>query len=183
MNPVLAVQAKNSSIVTACLPRGCLFSMEMAAKHSTREDLGHEHSSPASAIKLGPITLSIDVVVAIITNQQEEILIARRAIHKHQGGLWEFPGGKVEPGEDLLDALKREIYEELGIIVQMAEPFMQYSYSYPDKDINLHVWQVTEFTGQAYGKENQPIGWVKKTELGSLPFPEANQIILQRLLA
>ncbi|MDF2866913.1 MAG: mutT [Gammaproteobacteria bacterium] len=125
----------------------------------------------------------IDVVVAIITNSHDEVLVARRAAHKHLGGLWEFPGGKVEVGELLEHALSREIYEELGIKVQEAKLFMQLTHSYPDKAITLHVWHVTQFQGEAYGKEQQPIAWIPKVELLNLPFPEANQAILQRFLA
>lgn len=133
--------------------------------------------SPKSALS------RLEVVVAIITNSQDEVLVARRAAHKHQGGLWEFPGGKVEAGERLEAALSREIYEELGISVQKAQPFMQLTHDYPDKTIILHVWQVTQFQGEAYGKEQQPIAWVPKAELLNLSFPEANQVILQRFLA
>jgi 8-oxo-dGTP diphosphatase len=125
----------------------------------------------------------VDVVVAIVTNQSGDVLVARRATHKHQGGLWEFPGGKVECGEGIEAALKREIYEELGITIEEAKPFMQQTHCYPDKRITLHVWSVTRFSGEAYGKENQPIAWINKTDLPTLEFPAANQAILQKFLA
>lgn len=123
----------------------------------------------------------LDVVAAIIINVSGQILVAQRALHKFQGGLWEFPGGKVEAGESLEAALKREIFEELGIHIQIAEFFLEHTHSYPDKDIRLHVWQVTQFQGEAYGKEGQPIQWISKEQLKEIPFPEANQVIVQAI--
>lgn len=128
-----------------------------------------------------PVKQTIDVVVAILHNSMNEILVARRAAHKHQGGLWEFPGGKVEADETLEAALRREIYEELGVTILSATPFMQFTHPYPDKDITLHVWQVESFMGEAYGKEGQAVQWVEGKQLTQIPFPDANQVILKQL--
>lgn len=130
----------------------------------------------------------IHVVAAVIVNpQQQQIFISRRADHLHQGGFWEFPGGKVEAGEMPESALARELFEELDIRVEIAEPYMQVEHDYPDKQVFLDIWQVNSFTGTARGKEGQECRWVSLQELLTAEpeqlfhFPAANQPILERL--
>lgn len=120
----------------------------------------------------------IHVAAAVIRNKSGQILIAKRPDDKHQGGLWEFPGGKVEPGEPVKMALSRELEEELGIEVQQCEPLIKVPHHYTDKSVLLDVYEVTEFTGQAWGKEGQPIKWVEPSELDNFEFPAANHPIL-----
>ena len=128
----------------------------------------------------------IHVVAAVIVHaDRQSIFISRRADHLHQGGLWEFPGGKVEAGESAEFALARELFEELDIAVQAARPFMQVEHDYSDKQVLLDIWQVDSFTGTARGKEGQQCRWVGLQELHNdqlFEFPAANQPILQRLL-
>jgi 8-oxo-dGTP diphosphatase len=95
----------------------------------------------------------IHVVAAVIYGNSNQILIARRAAHLHQGGLWEFPGGKLEANESPYQGLVRELTEELDIRVTSATPFIQVSHDYTDKQVLLDVWQVTAFVGQARGAE------------------------------
>jgi 8-oxo-dGTP diphosphatase len=97
----------------------------------------------------------------------------------HQGGLWEFPGGKVEAGESVPDALARELHEEVGIDVQQSRPLIRVFHSYPDKKVLLDVWRVDDFTGEAHGKEGQPYKWVKPEQLVDFSFPEANLPIIR----
>ena len=130
----------------------------------------------------------IHVVAAVIVNpQQQQIFISRRADHLHQGGFWEFPGGKVEAGETPESALARELFEELDIRVEIAEPYMQVEHDYPDKQVFLDIWQVDSFTGTARGKEGQECRWVSLQELLTeqpkrlFHFPAANQPILEQL--
>ena len=129
----------------------------------------------------------IHVVAAVIYGDSEQILIARRPQHLHQGGLWEFPGGKVEAGESAYQGLVRELNEELAINVTRATPFMQVSHDYSDKQVLLDIWQVTAFTGQPRGVEGQDCRWVPLTELlgesSAYQFPDANKSILQKLAA
>ncbi|MDG2502048.1 MAG: 8-oxo-dGTP diphosphatase MutT [Porticoccaceae bacterium] len=129
----------------------------------------------------------IHVVAAVIYGDSEQILIARRPQHLHQGGLWEFPGGKVEAGESAYQGLVRELNEELAINVTTATPFMQVSHDYSDKQVLLDIWQVTAFTGQPRGVEGQDCRWVPLTELlgesSAYQFPDANKSILQKLAA
>lgn len=123
----------------------------------------------------------IHVVAAAILNDQGEVLIAKRADHLHQGGLWEFPGGKVENGEATRDALTRELHEEIGIDVVDARPLIRIKHDYTDKSVLLDVWKVTKFGGEAHGKEGQPIEWVKTGELDNYDFPAANTQIINAL--
>lgn len=123
----------------------------------------------------------IHVVAAVIVDAAGQILIARRPENKHQGGLWEFPGGKVEVGEAPLDALQRELHEELGIDVTQARPLIQILHRYPDKSVKLDVWRVDGFSGEAHGKEGQPICWVDEAELDDYAFPAANTPIITAL--
>ncbi len=120
----------------------------------------------------------IHVMAAVIRDAERRILIAKRPNDAHQGGLWEFPGGKLEPGESRLEALQRELREELGITVQQARPLIDLQHNYPDKHIRLDVWEVSEFTGTAHGAEGQPVQWVTEQQLPSYDFPAANQPIV-----
>ncbi len=120
----------------------------------------------------------IHVAAAVIRDQQGKILITKRPDDKHQGGKWEFPGGKREAGESIEAALKRELYEELDIELIKADPLIKIQYNYPEYSVLLDVWQVHDFSGKAYGKEGQEINWIELAELQDYQFPEANLPIL-----
>lgn len=117
----------------------------------------------------------VHVAAAVIADAQGRVLISLRHAHLHQGGLWEFPGGKVEPGEDVYTALVRELREELGVTVQAARPLIRIRHVYPDKQVLLDVWQVTAFDGDPHGREGQPIRWVSPEQLVDYAFPAANR--------
>jgi 8-oxo-dGTP diphosphatase len=114
------------------------------------------------------------VVAAVIVNGAHQVLLARRPLDRHQGGLWEFPGGKVEPGEDPREALARELHEELGITVRAARPLIKVRHAYADKTVLLDVWRVSSFSGEPHGREGQPIAWVAPEELPHRDYPAAN---------
>lgn len=120
----------------------------------------------------------IHVVAGVIEqgshDHSGEILLARRLDHVHQGGKWEFPGGKVESGEEPSVALARELKEELDIDVTQAEPLIRIRHDYPDKSVLLDVWRVTAFTGEARGVEGQEVRWVTRNALVDYEFPAAN---------
>ena len=120
----------------------------------------------------------LHVAVGVVRNGQGEILIARRHDHLHQGGLWEFPGGKVEPKETVEEALKRELCEELSITVEHATPLIKIRHDYGLMRVLLDVWRVDAFGGSPYGLENQPILWVSSDELHQFDFPAANRHII-----
>ncbi|MGY4492535.1 Nudix family hydrolase [Pseudomonas sp. TE3610] len=121
----------------------------------------------------------IHVAAAVIRGADNRILIARRADTQHQGGLWEFPGGKVEEGESVRVALARELAEELAITVTAARPLIKVQHDYPDKQVLLDVWEVSAFTGEPHGAEGQPLAWVTARELPNYEFPEANRPIVK----
>jgi len=128
--------------------------------------------------------MNVKVAVGLVFNDKGEILIAQRPLHNEHGGCWEFPGGKCEAEEEMLDALKRELWEEVGITVHQAQPFMQTQFNYGSKHVLLDVWRVTEFSGKAYAKETQPaLQWVAVTQLPQFVFPAANQDIVDKLLS
>ena len=121
---------------------------------------------------------AVHVAVAVIRNPEGQIFITYRPDHVHQGGLWEFPGGKLEPGESVQQALRREIHEENGIVVEQIQPLIKIPYQYPDKHVLLDVWEVLSYQGDAHGREGQPFRWVAPGDLSHYDFPAANHSII-----
>ncbi|MAX85420.1 MULTISPECIES: NUDIX domain-containing protein [Thalassolituus] len=127
----------------------------------------------------------VAVAVAVVN---EDILIARRPDDKHQGGLWEFPGGKVEAGETTADALVRELDEEVALPVttEHMSPLMEIPFNYSDKSVLLEVlWVDVPMNNAllAHGAEGQEVCWVHYSKLADFQFPEANGPILDAVLA
>ena len=120
----------------------------------------------------------LHVAVGVIRNADGEILVTRRNDAAHQGGLWEFPGGKVEPGETVRQALKRELREELNIEARCVAPLIRIKHAYPDLQVLLDVWNVHEFSGMPTGCEGQPLQWLAPDRLAQLRFPDANLPII-----
>ncbi len=121
---------------------------------------------------------SIPVAVGVIKNPSGQILISLRDKSLHQGGLWEFPGGKVEASETTEQALARELKEELDIAVQAVSPLITINHRYRDLSVQLRVFTVDRYAGEPKGCEGQPIQWVAPDDLMALPFPAANQPII-----
>jgi len=105
-------------------------------------------------------------------------LISLRHADLHQGGLWEFPGGKIEASETAEQALARELKEELNITVTAATPLITVNHQYPDRLVRLNVFLVEQFSGEAKSLEGQPLKWVAPNELEHYAFPAANQPII-----
>ncbi len=123
----------------------------------------------------------LPVVAAVIEDGAGRVLLARRPEHAHQGGLWEFPGGKMEAGEPLEAALARELEEELGIRPNDARPWVQVRHRYADKAVHLHFFRVGAFTGTPRGREGQTIAWHDTATLEPALFPAANRPVVNRL--
>ena len=123
----------------------------------------------------------VRVAVGVVRDGHGRVLIAKRPSHKHQGGLWEFPGGKIEAGETCEQALSRELAEEVGLRLIKSVPLLKISHSYPDKKVLLEVRDVTAFNGIPVGREGQEVLWMETTRLRSIEFPAANQPILKAL--
>lgn len=122
----------------------------------------------------------VNVAVGVVYRDRH-FFICRRNAQQHQGDKWEFPGGKVDVGESPLDALKRELQEEIDILLEQAEPLTQITFEYPEKTVCLHVFLVIAFSGEAKGAEGQQSLWAKDDDLASYTFPDANLAILQLL--
>ena len=123
----------------------------------------------------------IHVAVALIIKNQQ-VLISLRPSHVHQGGLWEFPGGKLEKNETAEQALYREIKEELAIDIISAKTFMKIQHDYSDKSVLLDILKVDDFTGEPQGAEGQEIKWQPLSDLKIEDFPQANRAIVHRLI-
>ena len=122
-----------------------------------------------------PVATPIQVVVGVLRDERGRVLLAQRPAHLHQGGLWEYPGGKVQDGESLGAALQRELQEELGIDVHAWSPLITIPYVYPERAVRLHVFAVDYFTGTPHGREGQPVQWVSYPQLDALEIPAANR--------
>jgi 8-oxo-dGTP diphosphatase len=120
----------------------------------------------------------VQVAVGVITNSEGQILVAKRPAHWLGGGFWEFPGGKIEVNEDPKTALKRELLEEVGIVVEACTPLIKLIYDYPERTIMLHAWRVTLFSGQASGLEGQEISWRMPQALNEINMLPANRAIV-----
>ena len=122
----------------------------------------------------------VEVAVAVICKNQQ-IFISKRLNHLHQGGKWEFPGGKREAGESIEQALVRELKEEIGIDVITQTPFMLIEHDYGDKQVRLDIRIVEQFTGEPKNREGQTSQWVDIEKLTDYDFPEANTAIVEKL--
>jgi len=129
-------------------------------------------------------TRVVHVAVAVLRDAAGRVLVAQRLPHQHLAGLWEFPGGKVEPGESLFDGMRREIREELGITVEQLAPLLRIEHTYPEKTVLLDVWRVLRWSGPApgaTGAEGQPLRWVQPADMIAAEFPPADVPIINAL--
>jgi mutator protein MutT len=119
--------------------------------------------------------------VAVIWNNQQEILIDKRKATGAMGGLWEFPGGKIEVGETVSDCIQREIREELGIDISVGEELIAIEHSYDTFKVTLIVHHCQHIGGNPQPLECDEIRWVRVDELSQYTFPAANVAIIQAL--
>ncbi len=122
----------------------------------------------------------IDVVAGLLW-RDGEVLAVTRPPGKSQAGSWEFPGGKVEPGENLSDALCRELHEELGIDMQTFAFWQEITHCYAHVSVRLHFFHVHAFAGEPKALEGQMLCWKRPRRLLSLPFLEADRAIVAQL--
>ena len=124
----------------------------------------------------------IHVAVGVILRDQQ-VFLTKRHSHVHQGGKWEFPGGKVESGETVEQALHRELQEEVDIDTLACRHLMDIKHDYGDKKVHLDVHIVDQFLGEPSAQEGQEEAWYGLSELSTLAFPEANTPIIKALLS
>jgi 8-oxo-dGTP diphosphatase len=119
--------------------------------------------------------------VAVIWNDQQQILIDRRREEGAMGGLWEFPGGKIEFGETVEECIKREIYEELGIVIEVGEHLITIDHTYTHLRVTLTVHHCRLLSGVPQPLECDEVLWVNLDELEEFTFPQANTQIIAAL--
>lgn len=124
----------------------------------------------------------IEVAAAIIHNKDGQILIARRCQGKSQAGLWEFPGGKIEPGESIADCLQRELQEEMGIEIFPYESYGMNEHRYDSVQIRLMAWRAIYQGGEIVLVDHEEYRWVFPTELGQFTFAPADIPFVEQLL-
>lgn len=123
----------------------------------------------------------VAVAVAILIKPNGEFLLAQRPEGKVYAGWWEFPGGKVEPNESVIAALKRELHEELGVDITHAYPWLTIRHAYEHANVRLHVYRVTQWQGEPHGKENQAFQWQSISNLTVAPLLPAAAPMIKAL--
>ena len=121
-------------------------------------------------------------VVAALIWEGETFLICQRPAHKARGLLWEFVGGKVEPGETGEQALIRECREELGVTVAVGEVFLETVHAYPDLTIRLTLYSARIAEGRPRALEHRQLRWITPEEIPEYAFCPADREILEKLL-
>lgn len=122
----------------------------------------------------------VHVAVGVIVSNGE-VFLTKRLDHVHQGGKWEFPGGKVEEGESVAQALHRELQEEIAIDVLSCMPLLEITHDYGDKCVKLEVFLVDNFQGEPTAQEGQEQDWFSISHLSEVDFPKANIAIVEKL--
>jgi 8-oxo-dGTP diphosphatase len=123
----------------------------------------------------------IEVAAGVIMGTDGRVLLMQRLPGKHLAGMWEFPGGKVEPGESIEHALIRELHEELGIEVLSSVPLISLPWRYPEKTVRLHALRVTDWRGEPRAREGHPLRWVACDNMDVAEMPPADVPIVAAL--
>jgi 8-oxo-dGTP diphosphatase len=124
---------------------------------------------------------TIHVAAAVLFDRHGRVLIAERPPGKHLAGCWEFPGGKMEPGETRTEALARELKEELGVEIEHPRPLLRLRHAYPYGDVLLDVWVIRRYRGEPQGLDGQALRWCNRTELANAELLPADRPIIAAL--
>jgi 8-oxo-dGTP diphosphatase len=123
----------------------------------------------------------VHVVAGILRDAHGRVLLAQRPHGKHLAGLWEFPGGKCEPGESPEQALRRELHEEIGVQIGAISRLIAVPWCYPQKSILLDVYEIADYAGNVHGREAQALQWVRIEDLPEIPMPPADRPVMAAL--
>jgi 8-oxo-dGTP diphosphatase len=129
------------------------------------------------------MTEPLRVVAAVLFDAQRRVLIAQRPPGRHMAGFWEFPGGKIGPGESPERALARELSEELGIELLRCHSLLQLRHDYADRSVALEVFVVDDFRGEPCGREAQALKWVSPAQLRCEELLVADRPVVEALVA
>lgn len=130
-----------------------------------------------------PVHVAVGVITSTNEYQQTQYFLTKRLDNVHQGGKWEFPGGKVEKGETIAQALARELKEEVNIEILSCQPLIIIHHDYGDKKVCLEVFVVDNYVGEPTAQEGQQQSWFALKEFKNLDFPKANEAIIAQLIA
>ncbi|HEU4617188.1 MAG TPA: 8-oxo-dGTP diphosphatase MutT [Gammaproteobacteria bacterium] len=158
----------------------------MPRQAGVRKNGVRPHFPPAgqeTGVRVDARPPAVEVLVGLIEDADGRVLVNRRRPGTHMAGFWEFPGGKRTAGETRLDALKRELDEELGITVLEAIPVLEVRHDYPDKSVALDVWRVLRYSGEPFAREGQELRWVETGALGEIGLLPADAPIVDALTA
>ena len=120
-------------------------------------------------------------VVAALIHRDDKFMICQRPAHKARGLLWEFVGGKVEPGETKEQALVRECREELDILLSVGEVFMDVTHEYPDLTVHLTLFHATINEGEPKKLEHNDIKWITSDDISQYSFCPADEEVLEKI--
>ena len=124
----------------------------------------------------------VHVVAGVLVDAADRVLIAQRPAGKHMAGGWEFPGGKLEPGEERLGGLARELREELGITLSgIPRPLIRVRHAYASREVLLDIWVVKRFSGEPRGLDGQALRWCTQDELATADLLPADRTIVRAL--
>ncbi len=123
----------------------------------------------------------IDVVAGVIRGADGTFLITQRMADDTLGGYWEFPGGKVEPGEELVAALRRELREELGVETEIGAEIQRVVHAYPDRDVRVYFYEARIVSGEPARLEVADLAWIRAEQFDDYQFPEADRPLLDLL--
>lgn len=140
----------------------------MTANSNSEHALNSSQAKPQSVV---------EVAVGVLINSEGAVLLGQRPEGKPYAGYWEFPGGKIESGETLFEALKRELSEEIDVVIDDAEEIMVIEHDYPHAYVRLHICVVKSWRGQPRGLENQSLGWLSCDAIGQIEATEFNPIL------
>lgn len=127
------------------------------------------------------VTGTRTAIAIVLALRDDLVLVARRSAGVHLGGTWEFPGGKVEPGEDPSDAARRELAEETGLVAGDLEPLVTALHDYPDRKLRLHAFVTRVADGEVVTDGGREHRWVDADDLAALDMPEVNATFIRAL--
>jgi 8-oxo-dGTP diphosphatase len=145
--------------------------------------MAHSTTASEAGASVPAAAVTLHVVAAVMFDGCGRVLIARRPPGKSRAGMWEFPGGKLEPGESAAAGLERELAEELGIRVLAARPLLALRHDYPELRVELAALLVERYAGEPAGLEGQAVKWVRPAELYTHEMLPADRPIVDRLQA